>query len=76
MRHRTRYTQADIDLFEVGTEVVVTRDDGTREIRKVRIPPWQLGSGDWVVGLTGISGGYSLERCVIPEPGDPTPCDP
>jgi hypothetical protein len=45
-----------------GDRVSVRRDDGRVEEREVRLPAWQLGHGAWVIGLKGISGGYSLER--------------
>ena len=47
-----------------GDLVEVTRDDGSKEERKAISEPWQLGHGDWVVKLEGISGGYALDRCV------------
>lgn len=46
-----------------GDLVDVTKDLGEVERRRVRIAPWQLGHGAWVVGLEGISGGYLLTRC-------------
>jgi hypothetical protein len=46
-----------------GDIVIVTRDDGDEEMRVVRMSPWQLGHGEWVVGLSGISGGFLLNRC-------------
>lgn len=46
-----------------GDVVDVTRDRGEVERRRVRLPPWQLGHGCWVVGLEGIHGGYLLTRC-------------
>lgn len=46
-----------------GDWVIVTRDDGREELRRVRREPWQLGHGAWVVGLSGISSGFALERC-------------
>lgn len=51
------------DAIREGDRVIVTRDDGREEIRRVRRDPWQLGNGTWVVGLSGISGGYALSRC-------------
>ena len=46
-----------------GDMVIVTRDDGDEELRVVRTAPWKLGHGEWVVGLSGISGGFLLNRC-------------
>lgn len=56
--------------LQVGDVVIVRRDCGTEEERTVRIAPWKLAHGDWVVGLTGISGGYDLARvvCVVARP--------
>lgn len=50
-----------------GDAVDVTLDDGRTERRSVKYAPWQLGDGRWVVGLSGISGGYDLGR-VVPAP--------
>ncbi len=30
----------------------------------IRLAPWQLAHGEWVIGLKGISGGYKLSRVV------------
>ena len=43
-------------------EVLVLLDSGEEKVFKVKHAPWQLGDGTWVVGLYGISGGYSLAR--------------
>ncbi len=51
--------------FRVGDLVEVTLDDGSKALKHVRIEPWQLGHGEWVVGLSGIPGGYRLTRCVL-----------
>lgn len=50
------------ELNQVGMTVVVTLDDGTEKTTKTTSPPWQLGHGDWVIGLEGISGGYDITR--------------
>lgn len=63
---------ADRLSLKIGDRVVVRHDDGRRLIHTVREEPWMLGHGVWVVSLTGISGGYSLERVeriVAPEGG-------
>ena len=44
------------------------RDDGTFTDHEVRSEPWQLGHGEWVVLVTGITGGYQLTR-VVPQGG-------
>jgi bifunctional DNA-binding transcriptional regulator/antitoxin component of YhaV-PrlF toxin-antitoxin module len=51
--------------LRVGDLVEVTKDDGSTEQHHVKIEPWQLGHGEYVVGLHGISGGYKLTRCVL-----------
>jgi len=45
-----------------GAHVKVTRDDGSVESRMVKSAPWQMGHGTWVVGISGIAGGYALCR--------------
>lgn len=60
----------DISQFKIGRLVHVRRDDGTIEERAIKYEPWQLGHGEWVVGLKGIVGGYLLERCSPIEEGD------
>lgn len=43
--------------------VVVVRDDAGNEAEYVvKQEPWRLGHGQWVIGLKGIAGGYSLDR--------------
>lgn len=52
----------------VGGAVVVTRDRGQEELRtRTRSLPWKV-SGQAVVMVEGISGGYALER-VRPDEG-------
>jgi hypothetical protein len=51
----------------VGAAVIVKRDNGRLEYRKTRSAAWNLGHGQPVVMLEGISGGYALER-VLPAP--------
>lgn len=48
--------------LRVGDQVIIRDDDGVDTVRTVRAEPWRLGHGQWVVGLEGISGGYSLDR--------------
>lgn len=52
--------------FKVGDPVIVVRDDGRREETTIACRPWQLGHGAWVVGLTGITGGFALGRVLRP----------
>ena len=53
----------------VGTAVWVKRDDGHEEATTTRSMPWLLGSGDAVILLVGITGGYMLERVRLRETG-------
>jgi len=52
-----------IENIRVDDLMEVTRDSGTKERRRVKYIPWQLGDGTWVIGLRGIAGGYALSRC-------------
>lgn len=52
--------------IRTGDLLEVARDDGRRERRRVKYPPWPLGDGTWVVGLEGLRGGYALSRCRYP----------
>lgn len=45
----------------IGTEVIVTRDNGDRVQTRTRSTAWMLGC-EPVVKVEGISGGYALER--------------
>lgn len=49
--------------------VEVLRDDGTTTHHKVKYSPWQLGHGEWVIGLEGMAGGYLLSRVLRRAPG-------
>jgi hypothetical protein len=51
-----------------GDVVAVRMDDGTYKQCTVKYAPWQLGHGEWVIGLQGIAGGYRLSR-VVAVPG-------
>ena len=51
-------------LLKPGDIVLVRDDDNDEASYEVRTAPWQLGHGKWVIGLRGISGGYSLDRVV------------
>ena len=53
---------------KAGDKVKLLRDDGTFTDHEVRSEPWQLGHGEWVVLVTGITGGYQLTR-VVPQGG-------
>lgn len=47
-----------------GDRVRVRDDAGNEADYHVKAAPWQLGHGEWVIGLRGISGGYALSRVV------------
>lgn len=47
-----------------GDCVAVLGDDEAELERVVRLAPWQLGHGEWVIGLCDVSGGYLLSRVV------------
>lgn len=66
---RTKSKPADLSAFQVGRQVLVTRDDGTRE---VRYEPELLASGRWVGWLAGVPGCYDLDRCqpIMPSTAD------
>jgi len=50
------------ELRWAGMLVDVRLDDGSVQRTTIRHVPWQLGHGQWVVGLEGISGGYDVLR--------------
>lgn len=50
--------------LKTGDVVSVLGDNGVVGDFVVKAAPWQLGHGAWVIGLAGISGGYSLDRVV------------
>jgi hypothetical protein len=47
-----------------GHVVRVRNDFGETFVATVKYAPWQLGHGDWVVGLKGKAGGYDLDRVI------------
>jgi len=58
-----RPTDVDADTtILTGTDVTVTRDDGSQWLTRTRTDPWQLGDGTWVVALEGRAGGFRLDR--------------
>ena len=61
MAARRRLTKDQIDLT-VGQLVDVKLDTGETHRTKVKRQPWQIASGQWLVGLQGFKGGYSLMR--------------
>lgn len=48
--------------FEIGETVYYRHDDGCQTQHTVKYPPWQLGHGAWVIGLSGVAGGVAVER--------------
>ena len=64
--------------YAVGTPVDLTRDDGSILETRTRTPAWALSSGDAVVSVVGISGGYLLSRVKAWHPcaiGEGCDCD-
>lgn len=59
-------------------DIVTVRDDaGCEADYVVKYAPWALGHGTLVIGLKGISGGYSLDRVVkIVRLAEGTKCQP
>ena len=57
-------TILDLLNLGVGDQVRVRDDQGNEADYTVKAAPWKLGHGKWVIGLAGISGGYSLDRVV------------
>lgn len=57
-------TDADRKRLVPGDRVLVRTDGGQTVEYGVKSAPWQLGHGEWVVGLEGIAGGYLLGRVV------------
>ena len=57
-------TDDERQKLNVGDVVIVRDDAGVEAEYSVKHQPWQLGHGAWVIGLAGISGGYSLDRVV------------
>lgn len=51
-----------------GTDVIVTKDDGTKIETKTASKAWVLSGHSQVIMLEGISGCYSLDRVKVLEP--------
>jgi hypothetical protein len=49
-------------LKTVGQPVIVLRDNGEEFPTFIKYLPWELGHGEWVVGVEGVAGGYSTLR--------------
>lgn len=57
MKTRTQYRDpVELKALAIGDKVAVQRDDGSLLITTLRTPPWQLGHGEWVVGVEGEEG--------------------
>lgn len=57
-------TDEDRKTLKLGDRVHVLMDDDQTQEFTVKYAPWQLGHGEWVIGLKGIVGGYLLSRVV------------
>lgn len=49
-------------LNQVGMRVCAQTDSGKLQTTAVKQLPWQLGHGQWVIGIEGFSGGYDILR--------------
>lgn len=58
---KQRVTQGQLAI-KTGDDILVRLDSGIRMSAKAASEPWQLGHGDWVIKVEGISGGYDLSR--------------
>jgi hypothetical protein len=54
-------TAAQLAL-KTGDPVNLLDDFGNTKETIARSEPWQLGHGDWVIKVEGVSGGYDLSR--------------
>jgi hypothetical protein len=57
-------TDGERRLLKPGDRVVLRGDDGREGEYVVKHAPWQLGHGEWVIGLFGLTGGWLLGRIV------------
>ena len=58
----TYMTESERQQLRPGQIVMVKLDDGSVREFEVRCAPWQPGYGEWLIGLVGIGGEYSLRR--------------
>jgi hypothetical protein len=49
-------------LYKVGTPLVIKRDDGSEEVRKLTSQAWAVAGCSVVAKFEGISGGYDVSR--------------
>lgn len=54
----------ELQALKPGDCVLLQEDGGKQTMRMVRSEPWQLGHGEWVIGLCDIAGGYLLSRVI------------
>ena len=58
-----------MDYLEIGTLVDYHSEIGgpvTKPNCAIRSAPWQLGNGQWVIKISGMAGGVSLDALSIP----------
>ena len=63
--------------FEIGAMVDYHSEIGgpvTKRNCRIRSGPWKLGSGAWVIKITGVAGGVSLDALTIPQMETPPDC--
>ncbi len=62
--------------LKIGTIVDYHSEIGGPITRKnciIRSAPWQLGSGEWVINISGMAGGVSLDSLSFPDMPDTKP---
>ena len=62
MRERQAKSYGDDFNIPIGTNCIVTKDDGEQFHTTVRGPVRSLGDGTKIIFVDGITGGYLLER--------------
>lgn len=68
---KKRHMQAAIEEYNravpIGTEVIVTKDDGKKIRTKTRSAAWVLGGHTPVIMIEGVTGCFLLDRIEIIE---------
>lgn len=63
-RPKPEYPSEELRSLKPKDRVRVRDDSGNEADYEVKYEPWQLGHGEWVVGLKGMAGSYMLSRVV------------
>jgi hypothetical protein len=56
------------ELLKNGMAVKYYEDDGSITLAQTRSEPWMLGHGQWVIKITGKTGGVDCARIKIHSP--------